>query len=272
MRKPWRAALPAAFLLLAATLAFSFRALSMLDTLLNALALPRQADELVDFVGAHPALVTEIFPSLLVLLACASFALTYIWPNAVAALLRRKRVICRFDPTIPGCVIGATFTYRSTVVAPPNITVWDADPPPERWRCFRVQLEPAGEYDVPDCGGAVVSIELADGSWTYHDHPIALAIAPPDRPTSHLKHLRARVPEYLNVFAVTDHNKVLVLGHPLPVTTDFESPFSAPGTFIFELVVSAPGFPSEFVAILLRWTGDWQTAAAQPWKSKLARL
>jgi hypothetical protein len=264
-------AMQAAFVLLAAVLAYPFKALSVIGLLQTAWGLPDISDGLVDFVGAHPAVVTEVFPALLVLMACASFALTYISPDALAVLRRRKRILCQFDPAIRGCVVDGTLSYGPTFVAPSNVTVWDASPPPERWRCFRVQLEPAGEYDAPDCGGAVVSIELADGSWTYHDHPIALAIAPPDRPNPHVKHLRARVPEYLNVLAVTDHNQVLVLGHPLPASTDFERLFSAPGTFIFDIAVSAPGFPSEFVAMLLRWTGDWRTAAVEPYKSKRAR-
>ena len=132
-----------------------------------------------------------------------------------------------------------------------------------RVRYFRVRIETQGIGVIKDCSGYLLSLKR-DGRTLFDHDSIALPIAPAERENSTIKDVRAGIPEYLDVFLVMDTNKVKITspGFVLPISIDPNTLFSGPGEYRFHVVVSAPDSAPAPIDVVLKWTGDWESAEA----------
>lgn len=63
---------------------------------------------------------------------------------------------------------------------------------------------------------------------------------------------------------MTEKNEVVIYppGRSLPISIRPDALFTEPGEYCFHLVVSAAETASTELDVVLKWTGDWQTAEA----------
>jgi hypothetical protein len=149
---------------------------------------------------------------------------------------------CSFGKDISGCVVDAKFGTLNAYY-------------------YRVRIESNCIGDVAGCMGHLVSIKR-NGTTLFAHESIAMPIAPGWRDNPTIKDIRDKVPEYLDVFFITDQNKI-VLPAPnflAPSTINYETLFSEPGEYVFHMIVSAPSTVSEEIDVPIKWTGDRKTS------------
>ena len=175
--------------------------------------------------------------------------------NAEAQL--RPRLKCSFDKS-HGCQHKTKLQARAPIPGTGMQVVASS-----RVRFFRVRIEAEGIGVIKDCSGHLLSLKRNGRTLFDHDS-ITLPIAPAERENPTVKDIRAGVPEYLDVFLLmdTNHVKITSPGFLLPISLDANTLFSGPGEYTFHVVVSAPESPPVPVDIVLKWTGDWETAEA----------
>jgi len=235
---------------------------------------------LIDWIAAHPS-ITDILPWILVVAGLGSLSLIHVWPHAVHDLLGRKRIKCVFDPKIRGCLRSTQAALRLDELFPIEKEVTTYLPvstakaavgkftTPEECCLVRVQIQPKGDYEIENGSASLISIRAVGGRCIYDDGPLALTIMPAERPDPETKRLFPRSPEYVDVFRLTESNRVRIMSRLIPASIDLDKAFSVNGDYIFEVVVSGRECPSEVVKIGLHWEQDWRTATVWSFKDRI---
>jgi hypothetical protein len=168
----------------------------------------------------------------------------------------RPKLKCSFSANEPGCVRPNTvITSQSQALGGTVVQ--------GRVKCdyYRIKVEADGIASVADARGHLVSIKR-DSTIVCDGENLPLTFAPAEQPDTRAKLICNGQPEYLDLFAITIDNRVLL------ITKDFAYPssiqpdklFSEAGTYIFRVIVSTPATVATSLDVTLTWSGHRQTA------------
>lgn len=165
------------------------------------------------------------------------------------------KIKCTFDKS-PGCQHQTKLKVRhpQTMEAVSSIKI----------RLFRVRVETQGRPGgVKDCRANLLWLKR-DNRLLFDHEALPLTIAPSEREEPFSKDIRDKVPEYIDLFCITEKNNVSIYPphRPFPISIQPFTLFSGPGEYLFHVVVSAEDSSSSEIDVVLNWTGDWHTAQA----------
>jgi len=195
-------------------------ALTVIGNVMTGVGLPEAFDQLVDWLAGHPRLAFDIGPWVLICAGVGSLVLTHAAPHAVGDLFQRKRLRCRFDPTIHPCFLETTATPRrvvaplhgtmpsasnyvdfTQVVSAPHTTISAIDNEglqSERRKYARIEVSASEHYSLKDCQARLTSIRRP-GRVIYNDGPILLPFAPAERVIAEIQNISRGGKEYVDV-------------------------------------------------------------------------
>jgi len=167
----------------------------------------------------------------------------------------RPKLKCSFGQNIPGC-----FNKDSTIHI---ITFRGTEQYRESLKSHycRIKIEANCVGHVQNCSGRLICIKK-DGIIIFDRESFHLTFAPAERPNPRFKDVNDKVPEFLDVMALTEENEVLITtpNFTNPSSFDQNKIFSERGNYLLSIVVSSPVTVSIPIDVGLRWTRDWNTS------------
>jgi len=174
-----------------------------------------------------------------------------------------------FSKDIPGCIDkNATLTTSQSLntqpIYPPNTTLGVsrgslAFATSEKITLFSIQVAALNAPDIAECRGQLLRVTNADGP---HKIDAILPFAPfEERSEANLRHIYNGTPAFLNVFYITETNRIHIKSHMnLPSSVDEKQLFEKIGKYVFTVRVMAPNCESDTIYLLLDWMGEARTA------------
>jgi hypothetical protein len=188
-------------------------------------------------------------------------------PAQVAEDQKQPRLQCSFSNDIAGCVRRQVILTHLPIINNPTIPPFTTVAPSDGFSVilrqeditlYSIKVKGIGHEEIRNCRGHLMTIS---GSRVWNVDTI-LAFAPFEkRDESSDKTIFPGLPEFLNIFYVTEHNKVRMC-------TYFNSPsdiwrasiFDNSGEYVFKIAISGADCGTEMRELLFNWTGDINTA------------
>lgn len=167
----------------------------------------------------------------------------------------RPKLKTFFSEDIPGCVMPTKLRTRQFTRTGQPMDVF--------LECTYYRLEVRADCigSVPKCIARLTWIKK-NSELIFSGEQLILPFVPAESPTCDVKDVLDKLPEQLDVLAITQENKVIITtkGFVLPNSYDFDAMFSEPAEYILHLVIAAPNQPSIEHDLVVDWTGDRKTA------------
>jgi hypothetical protein len=178
------------------------------------------------------------------------------------------RLQCRFSSDISGCVRRNVILTHLPIIDNPTIPPYSTVATSrgssviqqqENIVLYSIKVEAIGQKEIRNCRGQLMTISRGDRVW---DVDTILSFAPFEkRDESADKTIFPQVPAFLNVFFITEHNKVRICSYlNLPSNIWREGIFGENGVYIFEIAISAADCATEIRELKFNWTGDINVA------------
>lgn len=166
--------------------------------------------------------------------------------------LLKPKLKCAFSMDDPGCFhadVPMNFSNGTSILT----------------KFYRLKVCADSVGLVPSCAGHLVSIVREQGGIVFNGENLALTFAPASAPNPTVKDIRDAIPEYLDVLCISQANQVMIttenFQYPTSIASALQGISSAPGDYILHIVASSPISASVEINLLLKWTGNWETAS-----------
>jgi hypothetical protein len=128
---------------------------------------------------------------------------------------------------------------------------------------YSIKVEAISQKEIRNCRGHLMTISRGDRVW---DTSIILSFTPFEKKDESAdKIIFPKVPEFLNIFFITEHNTVSICSYlNLPNNKRWEHVFEEIGVYILRIAISAADCDTETMALSFNWTGDVNTATVSP--------
>lgn len=191
----------------------------------------------------------------------------------------KPKIRLLFSEDIPGCKVltqmGLGYkkgidprTGASTFTPAVTATIYDAMHPvaaiPSRKLVtyYRVAIEPAFRAPIHRCSACIEAIDK-NSQPIFAGQNLILPFEGAEKPDANVRDIQRR--EYLDVFAITEEDKVLLTTHGwvFPLSHDMEALLHDPARYVIHVCVSSNESAAERISIELDWTGKRETAKAR---------
>lgn len=125
---------------------------------------------------------------------------------------------------------------------------------------YRIRVD--AEYgNLANCRGRLLSVERGGIQLLAGEMP-TLPFAPGNQPDAVAKAIHEGVPEYLDLLAIFEDNRVMLALHPgyASSSVDWGNMFSLAGDYKIKVAVTSPDAASATLDLLFRWRQDRLTA------------
>jgi hypothetical protein len=139
--------------------------------------------------------------------------------------------------------------------------LWAGGPEGLPVKFLRVVVHIAGRESVSNCTGYLTEIRKNHEKRWEGDNA-KLTFAPGEDPDALSKTIHERVPEFLDVLAITSRNQLFVgtKGRGWPYMPRLHDIFSEPGNYLLSICITGDGLPTAAPQLTFTWTQNWETS------------